>query len=247
MFTNEETPTLFRKTNLRLGTMVAISDALMPQFNAVAGIESISAYFSVADPDYFLAVSSDPEKYFDLFGVRFAIEMPSAFPEAFATAHGFRRVDPGYWVKDFTVRPRAFVVGKAARAAGVPEAIERIRAPDFDVRREAVFVRGGPEAVEGRAGPARLERASPEKMRVTATGPGLLVVAEHYDPGWRASIAGRSVPVLETDLAALGIVLPAGAVSVDLRFVPIGLLPGVVLLTFAVVGLLAAAAWRRVT
>ena len=243
IFTNDKEPVLFRKIELRPGTIAALSDALMPQFNAVAGIEGVAGYFSVADPDYFRAFTEDPEKYFDLFDVRFAIEMPTAFPASFAATHGFRKIEPGYWIKEYPDRPRAFVAGTATRVATVDEAVARIESPGFDLRKQAVLLRGGPPSVEGHTGPARLERPSPERMRVTASGPGVLVVAEHYDPGWRASISpgGEELSVVETDLAALGVVLPkTGTVSVDLRFIPRGLLPGVLLLTLALGGLLAA-------
>jgi len=70
---------------------------------------------------------------------------------------------------------------------------------------------GLPEVLDGAAAPAQWERLRPEKMVVQAQGPGLLVVGEHFDPGWRASIDGRPARVAEADLAALGVVLPASA------------------------------------
>jgi len=76
--------------------------------------------------------------------------------------------------------------------------------------------------------PAELRRTSPEEIDVSvaSTAPGLLVVSEHYDPGWSAWIDGRPAAVLETDLMVLSVPVPAGQHQVRLRFRPAGLLPG---------------------
>jgi hypothetical protein len=50
---------------------------------------------------------------------------------------------------------------------------------------------------------------------------------------------------VEADLAALGVVLPASAATVDLRFVPVGLRPGIALALAAAAAVAAAALWRR--
>jgi len=82
-------------------------------------------------------------------------------------------------------------------------------------------------------------------MVVQAQGPGLLVVGEHFDPGWRATVDGRPARMAEADLAALGVVLPASAATVELRFVPVGLLPGIALALVAAAALLGAGIVRR--
>ncbi|HZR08078.1 MAG TPA: YfhO family protein, partial [Myxococcales bacterium] len=98
----------------------------------------------------------------------------------------------------------------------------------------------------GPAGEARLERLSPERMRirVDAPGPRLLVVGEHFDPGWRARVDGNDAAVVRVDLCALGVELPAGAREVTLRFLPRGLVPGALAFA-ATLALLAALSVRR--
>jgi hypothetical protein len=240
LFVNESdnTPTL---TDLpqRIAITFGVAEALMPQFNATAGIEAVNSYFSAGDPAYKRAFRSSPEKFFDLYGVRFVLQMPWDFTPAMAKHLGFRRFGPfDYWMRDSPVQPRAFVVAKASRVQTLDEATARIASPAFLIRKEAV-VRGdaAPASIEGQEGPASLQRLSPEHIRVTASGPGLLVVSEHFDPGWRASSNRHPMPVLETDLAAIGVPLGPGSQEIDLRFVPQGFRAGLALLGCAALAL----------
>lgn len=243
---NEYDPAMLRGFPGRLAAAVSSAEALLPQYNATAGIEGITNYFSAGDPAYGRAIHENPEKYFDVFGVRYVVEMPGALSERFARSHGFARMGLGYWVRQYPVRSRAFVVGRAERADGIEQGVAAISAPGFDLRARAVMRgAGAPAAVEGRIGGAILERPSPERIVVRATGPGLLVIGEHFDPGWRASIAGRDAPVLEADLAALGVVLPGGPCVVELHFLPRGFTVGLLISIAAALALAAAAARRR--
>jgi hypothetical protein len=53
-----------------------------------------------------------------------------------------------------------------------------------------------------------------------ATTDGLLVIAEGYDPGWRATVDGAPAQVLPVDHWMLGVPLPAGRRHVELRYLP---------------------------
>jgi hypothetical protein len=246
LFVNDRDPLRLPGLPPRPAVTASMSQALLPQFNSVAGIEGMSPYFSAGDPGYVQAIRETPETYFDLFGVRFAVEMPAAFSQREARLRNFHKVGLGYWVREYPVSPRAFTVERAARVATIAEGLAKVTEPGFGVRRQAVMRgEGAPEAAQGTAAPAELERSSPERMTVRASGPGLLVVGEHFDPGWRASIGGRDTAVFEANLAALGVLLPAGPVTVALRFVPVGLLPGAAFAAAAALALAAVAAGRR--
>lgn len=246
LFVNNRNPPPLGGLAPRAATTMSMAQALLPQFNAAVGIEGMSPYFSAGDPGYFRAVSETPETYFNLFGVRFAVEMPDSFTPRAARQRNFHKVGLGYWVREYPVLSRAFVVARARRAGNLEEGMAAVTAPGFDVRREAI-VRGEafPGVLEGAAAPAQLQREGPEAITVRAQGPGLLVVGEHFDPGWRAEIDGRSVPVLEADLAALGVALPPSPATVRLRFVPVGLWPGLALAIGAAAALVAASVLRR--
>jgi len=246
LFVNDKDPLWLSGLSPRAAVTASMSQGLLPQFNSVAGIEGISPYFSAIDPGYVRGVSTATRTYFNLFGVRFAVEPPNMFSDKSAREHRFRKIGFGYWVGEFAVYSRAFVVAQARRIETLDEGVERVNAPSFDVRREAVMRGDGlPGMLEGAAAPAEWERVSVDRMIARAQGPGLLVIGEHYDPGWRATIDGRKATVVEADLAALGVVLPASAATVELRFVPVGLPPGIALAVAVAAALAGAALWRR--
>ena len=69
---------------------------------------------------------------------------------------------------------------------------------------------------------ASITRYEPREINVqldtpVATGMAL-VVSENYFPGWRASTAGQDLPVFRANYNLIGVVLPAGAREVQLRF-----------------------------
>jgi uncharacterized membrane protein YfhO len=81
-----------------------------------------------------------------------------------------------------------------------------------------------------------LRRERPERMRASVAAPGrrLLVLSERYDPGWRARIDGAEARPVRVDLCALGVAVPPGTHEVELRFVPVGLWPGLLAAAAAV-------------
>jgi hypothetical protein len=245
IFVNDKDPLRLSGLSARASVAASMSQALLPQFNSVAGIESMAPYFTASDPGYARGIVATPRTYFNLFGVRFVIDMPGAFSARTARERNFHKVGFGYWVGEYALYPRSFVVGRARRIGSIEEGLAHVAAPGFDVRQEAVIRGDGlPEVVEGSAAPAEWERVAPDRMTVHARGPGMLVIGEHFDPGWRAMIDGRRAQVAEVDLAALGVVLPTSSVKVELRFVPAGLLPGIAI-ALAAGAMLAVASWGR--
>jgi hypothetical protein len=71
-------------------------------------------------------------------------------------------------------------------------------------------------------GPAELETPSPNRLVVTTTGtgPGLVVVSETYDAGWRAWAGEREVPVHRVNGLLIGVETPAGPQTLTLRYEP---------------------------
>ena len=72
----------------------------------------------------------------------------------------------------------------------------------------------------------------------TRAAPSLLVVAEHYDKGWRATLDGKPAQTVQADLSAIGVALPAGQHEVSLHFVPDLLWLGLLLCAGCVAALL---------
>lgn len=82
-------------------------------------------------------------------------------------------------------------------------------------------------------------------MAMQAAAPGLLVVSEIYESGWRAYVDGNEVEILPTDHALRGIPIPEGEHTIEMHYDPLSLRLGLwisgiaaaaMLVTFVVAG-----------
>ncbi|MNS26378.1 Bacterial membrane protein YfhO [compost metagenome] len=117
--------------------------------------------------------------------------------------------------------PRAWRPDAAIALA--PDAVDahmRGEAP-WDPRRQALLDAPtvAPPATPGTAHAATL---SMNRIRVETegAGPGLVLVSEGYDPGWKAFIGDRELRVHRADALVLGIEVPAGRHTIALRYEP---------------------------
>lgn len=102
------------------------------------------------------------------------------------------------------------------------EARAALSAAGFDPGREAVVEAPAGSIFGVARGILQVARPAPNRIRVTGTlsHGGLVVVNEGYDPAWTARIGGEVVEILPSDLAFMGVRLPAGPVDLDLNFMP---------------------------
>jgi hypothetical protein len=110
------------------------------------------------------------------------------------------------------------------------QALGTILDPRFETGRVAIAdssatnVQAQPLSALPAAAPQRADVAfyAPDEMRFSLSGPSTtgeaLVVSENYFPGWHATVDGRPAVVARMNYNLIGVVLPAGAKSVDLRF-----------------------------
>jgi hypothetical protein len=131
----------------------------------------------------------------------------------------------------------AWVVDRLRRVSDDRSVLRALAAPTaagIDPRREAVAVASEARGFELPAGSrpshAEVVRAEGGRLEVRAEGPGLLVIAESFDRGWRAAVDERPVPVLRVNHMAMALALPAGVHRVELTHHPRGLGAGVALL-----------------
>ena len=92
-------------------------------------------------------------------------------------------------------------------------------------------------------GEARVERRLPGEWRVAweSPVPDRLVIAETWDPGWKATVDGRPVAIEPRDGILMTVPLPAGSGSAELRYHPAGFTLGM-MLSLLGLGVLAAGA-----
>jgi uncharacterized membrane protein YfhO len=122
--------------------------------------------------------------------------------------------------------------------------LRTVTAANFDPRAAAAVSQ--PLNLAGGTGSARITADEPERVvvRAEANHRALLVLADTWFPGWRAKVDGRSAPIVRTDQLLRGVVLPAGAHTVEFTYVPWSWRIGWILSLLTAVSL-AALAWRR--
>jgi hypothetical protein len=79
------------------------------------------------------------------------------------------------------------------------------------------------------------------RIVVDARRDALLVVSQGWERGWRATVDGKSVPVLRTNGLVIGIAVPRGRHVVQVAFTPPGLRLGALVALFAILALILAA------
>jgi hypothetical protein len=151
--------------------------------------------------------------------------------------------------------PRAFMVHRAELVSGQAEAIQRLRAADFDPATTAVVEGEFPpeerEALSGAQGPgsSRVEfveyRGTEVVLHVRTDRPGLLVLSDTYYPGWEAFVDGKARPIHPTNLALRSVFLEPGRHEVRFVFAPTPFRAGAAISLLALAGLVAFGLWSR--
>jgi hypothetical protein len=180
--------------------------------------------------------------WLDVAGIRYVLsvwDMPAKFVfAAKQTTRIFRNPD---------AFPKAYVAYAAVRIADaeLPDYVERTGSRAL---RETPAVSDADMAV-GPCGAARGPQPSVadrlQSVLVDADGPcpGLLVLTDAYDSGWRARVNGVEARVLRVNLVQRGVLIPAGKARVEFFYRPAWLAPLLALSGLSWVAALAAL-WR---
>jgi hypothetical protein len=137
--------------------------------------------------------------------------------------------------------PRTYAVG-AARAADGPAALAFLMGESFDPTREIVL------AVPAAAlpspdfhGTSRIVELKADRVQIEAdlSGAGYVVLVDAFDPGWKASLDGRPVPVLRANLAFRAVRVPAGRHRLTMAYRPVGVWVGLGISLTSALGLVA--------
>jgi uncharacterized membrane protein YfhO len=102
-----------------------------------------------------------------------------------------------------------------------------LAAPGFDPR-ETAYIEQPLSLVGGGRGTAEILNETPNRitLQVAMDSPGLLVLADRWDPGWQARLDGKAVPILRADHALRGVVVPAGKATLEFSYRPTSMLLG---------------------
>src|SRR5690606_12722172 len=135
-------------------------------------------------------------------------------------------------------------------------ALERMRAPEFDPRREVLLYDEPPTSgadADSFAGEATVLRHEPTEVEIAvrASDPGYLVLTDNYYDGWTATIDGAPTQVFRANHTFRAVAVPAGEHRIVFRFEPRPLRAGAMislgawLLVAAYGAGLAVVRWRR--
>jgi len=176
----------------------------------------------------------------DLFAINFTIAKTSTQPnqEVAWPAEGGLNV---YRNKD--AFPRAWAAHNVMAFASREELIPKIQDPAINLRQTVLMT----------AKPPTLETCDPAADQITYLGAtansvsltaalgcrGIVVLADTWFPGWRATVDGRPTPVFETYGALRGIVVEKGTHRIEYRYRPATAIAGAAM---SLLGLLGAVA-----
>jgi hypothetical protein len=210
--------------------------------NEVHGLRDVRGYDAV-DPRpmvELLALFRDPRSPApDYAAVQWFAPLDSPLADMLALRHLIHRgappegvrpavASPDYWVVERpTALGRAFVPRRAV-AVEPGDVLDLLARPDFDPRAVAYAPALAPAPPGPVSGTARITAESPGRIELEATtdGPGLVVVSEQWDAGWRARLNGAPAPVLRVNHALQGVVVGGGRSVIALRYRPRSFLAG---------------------
>jgi hypothetical protein len=171
----------------------------------------------------------------DMLGVRYVIFRGSPPP---GTRPAFR--SPDYWVMvNSNALPRAFIPQRVETVAEGKARLAKLAAEDFDPR-EVAYVECSVDLAGDCRGTASIVEEIPTRIVVSVRmeTPGLVVLADLWDKGWQAYLNGRRVPILRTNHAIRGVVVPAGSGTIEFRYAPASFAWGLRLASLAALVLL---------
>ena len=208
--------------------------------------------FSLAPPPGRAPVASR-RRLLDLAAVRFVV-VPAASRRNVATfgcaSAADLRAAPGIrMAPNPHALPRAFVTYRAEPAPPTEELLQRLADTRFDPLASS-FVEGPPPPAAGaapaRGAPATLVRDEPHVVEIDAelAAPGLVVLADTWDPDWHALVDGVAAPIVATNHLFRGVWVPAGRHRVRFVYRPTALWAGAALSAVAALGLALVSARR---
>jgi hypothetical protein len=230
----------------------AVDPARLMQLMSIAAVDFATTAFPYAQTQWLVPKRTySPESgirlspVLDMLGVRYMVFRGT--PPA-GTRPEFRSTD--YWVLENTnALSRAFVPRRVETVSDDKAQLQKLALTDFDPREVAYLetpmdlrgpCRGTAEIVE--EVPTRIE------ISIQMETPGVVVLADLWDDGWRAYVSGRQVPVLRANHAVRAVAVPAGASRLEFRYEPAGFAWGLRLCAFAALFLIGCAAvgfWKR--
>jgi hypothetical protein len=142
--------------------------------------------------------------------------------------------------------PRSYVAERVWTAADVRESVGLLAAASFRPGRDAVLIHPA-HPLTSAGGGVRDATYGTEHVaaRVSLTTPGLWVVNDSWDPGWKGSVDGAPVEVLRVNGVVRGLSVPSGDHDVEMSYRPREFRIGASISGLGILAAGALAAWAR--
>ncbi len=140
-----------------------------------------------------------------------------------------------YWaLVNSAALPRAFVPKSVQTVSNAYDELQQIASQQFDAAK-TTFVEWPIQLPADCRGVAQITNEIPSHITISVKmeTPGLVVLADNWDKGWRAFYNGNSVPILRANYAIRGVVVPAGSGTLEFIYRPASLMLGLWLAGFA--------------
>jgi len=168
----------------------------------------------------------------DMLSVRYVIFRGTPQPPFHPAFQG-----DDYWalINDAAL-PRAFIPRRVEMVTDDSERLGKLGSADFDPRAVA-YVESSVSFPDECRGEAEISAEIPTRVTVSVKmeTPGLVVLSDLWDKGWRAYLNGQSVPILRTNHAVRGVLVPAGVGTLEFRYESASLAIGIKLAILAAI------------
>jgi hypothetical protein len=160
---------------------------------------------------------------------RFRVHTRFNFSQDPGTGNITARVDEnGLWaLLEFTgALPRAQLYSQWKAKVDDTAALSSLANPAFNPHNEVLVAEAidAPQPTGTNSSPGTVEfvRYSPKQLSLTtrAISPSVLLLNDHYDPSWQATVDGKAVPILRCNYMMRGIQLSPGEHTVEFRYRP---------------------------
>jgi hypothetical protein len=159
----------------------------------------------------------------DMLGVRYVIMRGSPPTNAVPVFKG-----PDYWaLKNPAAMERVYIPRRVEWITNDVERLQKMGSPGFNPR-EVAFVETALELPSSCMGTASIAEETPTRIRVNTQmkTPGLLVLADRWDKGWRGYLDGKSVAISPVNHAIRGVIVPEGVHNLEFRYQPASFILG---------------------
>lgn len=228
----------------------AVNDSDVPMnFGDWHGFDMLQGYVAGATDNLLLHGLHTPETR-RLFAVTYWVSKQPERPDQQEVYKGFNGLNV---YKNPDAMPRAWAAHEAVRVKDNLELQKLIHDPQFNPWRTVAMLNGDAPKLETCEGSSSSEQNNEVKvvrhhsnrisLRADMKCRGMVIVADTFYPGWRATVDGKPAEIREVYGALRGIVVDSGAHEIEMRFQPLSVYGGAGLTMFGT--MLAVVAWRR--